>query len=145
MMCDKHISKMTLETAQMLCTVAVSLGFTNEFLYKSVHPKHPCTIWAGKCLKNWEWLCQHGLALGDEFFFRYERNHKSRAVISNIYELRLGPKNGFRRTAFAQAMPEQYKVKGNAVRAYRQYYIHEKARFAKWRAGNVPNWWPHAA
>jgi len=42
-------------------------------------------------------------------------------------------------TPFAQAMPDQYKNE-NAVIAYRKYYINEKKRFAKWRNGNVPEW-----
>lgn len=42
-------------------------------------------------------------------------------------------------TPFAQAMPDQYKHQ-NAVIAYRQYYLGEKARFAKWKCGNIPLW-----
>jgi hypothetical protein len=41
---------------------------------------------------------------------------------------------------FAQAMPDQYK-NSDAVRAYRDYYIYEKSRFAKWKTGNVPSWY----
>jgi hypothetical protein len=36
-------------------------------------------------------------------------------------------------------MPDQYKHE-DAVVAYRQYYLGEKARFAKWKFGNVPTW-----
>jgi hypothetical protein len=43
-------------------------------------------------------------------------------------------------TEFAQAMPDKYKVKGDAVKAYRNYYNGEKARIAKWKNGNVPTW-----
>jgi hypothetical protein len=42
-------------------------------------------------------------------------------------------------TAFAQAMPEQYK-NVDGVAAYRAYYLGEKARFAKWKLGNAPEW-----
>jgi hypothetical protein len=42
-------------------------------------------------------------------------------------------------TDFAQAMPEQYK-NSDAVTAYRAYYLGEKARFAKWKLGNIPEW-----
>jgi hypothetical protein len=42
-------------------------------------------------------------------------------------------------TEFVQAMPEQYKHE-NAVVAYRNYYINEKAVFAKWKATEVPEW-----
>jgi hypothetical protein len=43
-------------------------------------------------------------------------------------------------TDFAQAMPDAYKNQ-DAVAAYRAYYLGEKARFAKWRMGNIPTWW----
>jgi hypothetical protein len=42
-------------------------------------------------------------------------------------------------TDFAQAMPEQYK-NADAVTAYRAYYLGEKTKFAKWKLGNVPEW-----
>ena len=42
-------------------------------------------------------------------------------------------------TPFAQAMPDQYRNE-NAIVAYRTYYIKEKARFAKWKATQVPEW-----
>jgi hypothetical protein len=39
-------------------------------------------------------------------------------------------------------MPDTYKT-NDAVTAYRTYYIHEKARFAKWKHPvAVPAWWP---
>ena len=141
-MCDKHINKMILESAQMMCTVARWNGF--EAPYREAFGHHPCTIWAGATNKNWQWLADHTLAMINERRRRgYNSDHKSAQVIWRCIMSRAIPDEG-PLTPFAQAMPEQYKVKGDAVRAYRQYYIHEKARFAKWRAGNVPNWWPHA-
>ena len=44
-------------------------------------------------------------------------------------------------TNFAQAMPDKYKVKDNAVQAYRNYYNGEKGYFAKWYDGKTPDWW----
>ena len=44
-------------------------------------------------------------------------------------------------TPFAQAMPDEYKNEC-AVTAYRDYYIHDKSRFAKWEKGTpAPDWW----
>lgn len=42
-------------------------------------------------------------------------------------------------TPFAQAMPDQYRD-FDAVIAYRKYYINEKKRFAKWKTGEIPEW-----
>ena len=142
MLCNKHVSKMILETAQMLSTVAVSLGHNDSCLYKPVHAKHPCTLWTGRSHRNWLWLCKHGLAMSDEFEYRYNNRHKSSEVIEFIYTNKMGPEPKWfgQLTAFAQAMPEQYKHK-NAVTAYRNYYLGEKKRFAKWTKRNPPNWW----
>jgi hypothetical protein len=37
-------------------------------------------------------------------------------------------------------MPEQYKC-DDPVKSYRDYYIGEKSRFAKWKTSQ-PHWWP---
>ena len=37
-------------------------------------------------------------------------------------------------------MPDQYKNL-DAIKAYRDYYIFEKSRFAKWKLGNTPDWY----
>lgn len=114
----------------------------NPNIYWDVHHKHPCTLWAGKSYHNWRWLCKHGLAMSDEFKYRYNNRHKSSEVIRVIYENKMGPdQTPFSyRTGFAQAMPDQYK-QTNAVEAYRSYYLGEKRRFAKWTKRNPPNWW----
>ena len=43
-------------------------------------------------------------------------------------------------TEFPQAMPEKYKIMGNAVKAYRQFYLGEKMGFARWTKRNIPDW-----
>ena len=143
MLCDKHIVKMILESAQMLSTVARNCGYTNSILYAVGWAKHPCTLWAGETYSNWEWLCLHGIEMGNQYCQRYtkdfEKQHKSSYVIEYIYKNKLGPKEGSL-TPFAQAMPEEYK-NTCAVTAYRNYYHGEKAYFAKWKNTNPPYWW----
>jgi hypothetical protein len=41
---------------------------------------------------------------------------------------------------FVQAMPDEYKVPGNAVQAYRNCYI----AFASWAHRNPPKWFIQA-
>jgi len=136
-LCDKHVVKMILETAQMLCTVAHEQGWNAP--YKKAHPKHPCTLWAGKSAENWSWLIAHGLAMAEEYTRRYGRVHKSEAVIKWCATLPVQFAGGYGLTPFAQAMPEQYK-NDCAVTAYRAYYHGEKAYFATWKT-EAPQWW----
>ena len=138
-LCDKHVVKMILETAQMLCTVADNQGY--DAPYRATHAKHPCTLWAAKSADNWSWLLQHGLAMCAEYTRRYGRTHKSEAVIMWCARLNIGfPESGL--TPFAQAMPEQYRNEC-AVTAYRAYYHGEKSEFATWKS-EVPQWWTAA-
>ena len=44
-------------------------------------------------------------------------------------------------TSPPQCMPDQYKIPDDAVQAYRNYYIGEKAYFAKWAYTRTPEWW----
>ena len=136
-LCDKHVVKMVLETAQMLCTVAHQNGF-DKAPYKVAHPKHPCTLWAGKSAANWQWLIDHGLAMSEEYTRRYGRVHKSQAVIEWCARLPIKFSDK-EQTPFAQAMPQQYK-NPCAVTAYRAYYHGEKAAFATWKS-DTPPWW----
>jgi len=135
--CDKHIVKMPLETAQMLCTVARANGY--DAPYRSTHAKHPCTLWAGSSTESLAWLIEHGIALCDEYSRRYGREHKSKAVIEHVSRLRLKLSKESM-PAFAQAMPESFKD-ADAVKAYRSFYREAKAGFAVWSHSTIPEWW----
>lgn len=74
---DKRVVKMTLESAQLLCTV---LGKG----YSPTHVNHPCTKWAAASPSNTYWLYRHFLALAAEYFFRYGKKHASYEVIATI-------------------------------------------------------------
>ena len=63
---DKHVVKMPLETAQMLCTALGRHGLEGT-PYKQAYKKHPCTIWAGDNRNNFQWLVKHGIALSEEY------------------------------------------------------------------------------
>jgi len=136
-LCDKHVVKMILETAQMMCTIAHQNGYSDA-PYKSTHAKHPCTVWASRSKENWNWLATHGLAMSEEYTLRYGRIHKSESAIKwcSSLPIEFSEKH---LTPFAQAMPVQYK-NNCPVTAYRAYYHGEKAHFAKWK-NEVPLWW----
>ena len=135
-LCDKHVVKMILESAQMLCA-AYPKG---DAPYKRAFYKHPCTIWARESKDNYDWLLTHADEMCREYTYRYGKTHKSTDVIhwcaANYSKLGLS-KQGL--TPFAQAMPEEYK-RVFAVTAYRAYYNGEKSYFAKWSGRDTPDW-----
>lgn len=111
--------------------------------YRMTHTNHPCTIWVRQTEANYEWACIHAKELCAEYTRRYGRIHKTEQVIDWLIQYKpcyFEQSSGL--TEFVQAMPEQYKVKNDAVQAYRNYYIGEKASFAKWNYSQQPSWWP---
>jgi hypothetical protein len=137
--CDKHVVKMILETAQILCTAQHRHGARPEDTpYRAAYVNHPCTRWAGDSKSNYLWLVQLGQELGTEYTRRYGKVHKCALVIAQVATPPAAMAAGGL-TRFAQAMPDQYKH-ADAVVAYRAYYQGEKSRFAKWRTA-PPKWW----
>ena len=137
--CDKHVVKMPLESAQMLCTALRQNG-QHEVPYKAAHVKHPCTLWSAATRSNFLWLVRHGLELCEEYTRRYKKVHASQSVIVVAGSLAEHiPEGGL--TTFAQAMPDECK-RETAVEAYRAYYINKKASIARWKNSERPLWWP---
>ena len=136
-LCDKHVVKMPLETAQMLCTAINFHG--GQARYKSAYVNHPCTVWARANLANFNWLCLHGKTLCSEYTQRYKRKHKCEEVIVECMLIgqQLLPQGEL--TSHPQCMPEKYKSK-DPVQAYRNYYLGEKSYMATWKQ-NKPEWW----
>ena len=142
---DKMLVKMPLETAQMLSTAHRELDgdeYADEVgLYKRAYWNHPCTIWARAGVINYAWLYKHFIALGEEYKYRYDREHGSITKLKDALEPH--PDNidpNPEMTPVAQAMPDQYKDDDPIV-AYRNYCINEK-HYAKWERGrDKPAWW----
>ena len=82
MLCDRHISKMCVETAQILCSAywvlrAEAKADWPEPPYKCIHHTHRAVRWAKASKGNWNWLVEHGRELIREFRRRYGSPHKS--------------------------------------------------------------------
>ena len=122
---NKHVVKMILESAQMLCTAHHVYGFPEDVPYKQAHLNHPSTIWCRQNRHNYMWLYRHMIALGDEYTRRYGKTHMSITKCKNILRSypALIPDGEF--TQPPQAMPDKYKDKCS-VQAYWNYYIGEK-------------------
>ena len=98
---------------------------------------HPCTIWVRSSIQNYEYLVSLGIALGEEYTYRYGKTHKSvEEVIKKLPDIDL-PDRGL--TPFAQAMPDEYK-NGDGIQAYRKYYLQDKYNLFAWKNREVPEW-----
>ncbi len=143
---DKHVVKMILETAQLLCSVhhvtdqepTKYRTSTVQVPYKLSHKNHPCSVWARQSLSNYLYLCELGLELGKEYTHRYGKRHKSIDVIEwcivnkpNIPDIDF--------TQPAMAMPDEYKT-DSVVESYRNYYIGAKISLASWKNREKPFW-----
>ena len=123
---NKHVVKMILESAQMLCTAHhCIMGSDANVPYKSAHKNHPSTIWARQSAQNYAWLYHHMMALGAEYTKRYGKKHLSITKCEDKLAILPG---GILETGFEQppqCMPDEYKDKCS-VKAYWNYYIGEK-------------------
>jgi len=138
MMCDKHVVKMILESAQMLSTAHRVLDgdkYAEKMgLYKLAHKNHPSTIWVRSSELNYRWLWEHYVALMNEYTYRYGKIHATSRLRDALDKT---PKNmppiqltdTF--TDPPQCMPAYCKG-DDTVKAYQTYYIVEKSGFAKW-------------
>ena len=156
-LCDKHVVKMVLESAQMLSTAwrepndLRSSEFSSKYadeheLYKTAHPNHPCSIWVRQARENYKWLYRHFVALCDEYTHRYGKSHASARLKGPLMW------RPFRSSAlldaieepygFVLAMPDEYKS-DDVFDSYQNYLMNEKQHFAKWEKdpSRKPTWW----
>ena len=169
MACDKHVVKMILESAQLLCTAHRVLDGTEytdltkngrkikrwrlddevkeNLLYKAGWLKHPSTVWLMQSAFNYNWLYRHMMALNEEFKKRYKGvDHLAITKLGSV--LRNPPVNialNKKPTLPTPAMPDECKVDGDVIQSYRNYYIMKKQSFATWKApSKMPEWYANA-
>ena len=159
-MCDKHVVKMIVESAQMLSTAHRVLDGTvvkrpsvsgkrvldyyelddwrEPVMYRAAHVKHPCNIWIRETTSNYYWLFNHFQALIAEYKLRYQKDHKCISMIDPLSTMPMKLNNG-EITSYPQAMPDECKD-DDVVQAYRNYYISYKKDFATWKSREAPTW-----
>ncbi len=161
-LCDKHVVKMVLESAQLLCTahrvldgveeIALSKSGRkqkvwklidsnmNQALYKAAHINHPSAVWVREATMNYAWLYTHYLYLMNEYTQRYYKEHKCgmlRQYLSNHpINIRM---NNMYSTPIPLCMPDDVKVIGDPVQSYRNYYNVHKKDMCTWKR-NKPSW-----
>lgn len=159
---DKHVVKMILESAQLLSTAHRVLdgeeaqGFSasgrkkkvwklndkrDDELYSATHIHHPSAVWARQSALNYSWLHSLMVELCKEYTLRYGKVHK--CFYSGLVHKLMLPPNNIKHNDFTEptpAMPDQYKVPGNSVKSYHNYYNGEKTRMFSWKKREVPSW-----
>ena len=129
---NKHVVKMILESAQMLCTAHHCYGNAEQKLnvpYKQAHLNHPSTIWARKSRSTYRWLYLHMIALGDEYTKRYGKTHLTITKCAKFLNIPPVHIQGDEWSQPPQAMPDEYKDPCS-IKAYWNYYIGEKHKVA---------------
>ena len=157
---DKHCSKMLVEYAQLMSTAHRIIDGTeyegktktnrrikrwkhptkHNILYIACHVNHPSAVWCRDNAYNYNWLYRMWSHLHDQFQLRYGKKHLSYTLLHEA--LRNPPKNIPLNKPFTQptqAMPDDVKHE-DSITAYRNYYIHYKHSFAKWKNGMIPEW-----
>lgn len=135
--CDKHVIKMVVQSAQILCTVKRLYG--EDAPYRMTHKNHPCVKWAAENTANYYWVVDLMYHLCKQYTARYGKVHKSESIFHKLVPPELMKWSRIK-TPFVQCMPDQYKVPNDPVQAYRNYYLGEKRSFATWK-NEQPEWW----
>lgn len=123
---NKHVVKMVLESAQMLCTAHHHYGNGDNVPYRKAHYNHPSTIWVRESVCHYQWLLDHFIGLSDEYYNRYGKRHLAfeKCIDALFHPPAAMPDTGF--VEPPQCMPDEYKVENRAIHGYWRYYIGAK-------------------
>jgi hypothetical protein len=160
---DKHCVKMILEYAQLLSTThryldgILTTGLSKsgrkqqryilsdkreQVLYSATHINHPSAVWVRQSDQNYMWLAELLEMLCGEYTYRYGKIHKVESIglmqlLKNEFPKNI-PTGKF--TEPTPAMPDHYKVAGDSVTSYKNYYLGDKTRMFSWKNRETPYW-----
>ncbi len=142
---DRHVVKMTVETAQVLWTALhlSSPGKVPDGGYRPTHRGHPCVRWAAASRANFDWTVRHGLALCDEYWHRYGKVHGSWEALLSASALD-GLVPGGSMTPFALAMDDELRDPTDPHGSYRRCLSRKYevwGSMARWTRRAPPTWW----
>lgn len=134
--CDKHVIKMILESAQLLCTAHRVVdgddhynlpGELDSTLYKATHINHPCSLWTRQSIPQYFWLKDLFYYLCKEYTFRYEKVHLCE---TKLLEILSTPPENIYSVGFVdppKCMPAEFKHHDTII-AYQLYYKEFKSK-----------------
>jgi hypothetical protein len=146
---DKLVVKMPTESVQLLTPWAFNVH--NVYIEKpdgtnygtKGFAHHPCAKWLYESPANVLWLWEHAQAMSEEYTARYHKQHGVNYALSQLEDLikwHYPEVDSFDHTEFVQAMPDEFKVPGDPVQAYRNY-INGYKGYAVWNFSEKPSWW----
>jgi len=161
---DKHVVKMILEYAQLLSTahrvldgniidshsvsgrkkkIYVLADNRDTILYSATHVNHPSAVWVRQSHANYVWLFSLFDACLKEYTYRYGKEHATSRLWNYLY---MSPNNiaAGEFTEPPPAMPEEYRVPGNSIQSYHNYYAGDKVKMSRWTNRNMPLWFADA-
>jgi hypothetical protein len=155
-LCDKHLSKMAVESFQMLGSAVIRHGAIEENMpltskgtpLKGGYHYHPCTKWAGDTYENFVWLASHGISICKEYTDRYQKVHACQKGIYHLLNMaKMLPMGGLKDFAIAISDDMNCRKIGGfdalpSIIKYRLYYKMDKP-FATWKQ-NKPRWFDYS-
>ncbi len=140
-LCDKHVVKMILETAQMLST-AHRLSDTPQapFVYKMTHKNHPSTKWLRSSQIAYKWGLDHLQELFTEYTHRYDKIHKTER--EKLEYLKVIPKDLPELPFIAPPQCMYDECRGlDTIIAYQSYYRIRRTEIdMRWTNREIPAW-----
>lgn len=165
--CDRHVVKMLTEYAQQISTANRVIHGTQieiesvdkngkirkkkhwklenpvleETLMKVSHINHPCNKWIRESDSNYKYLRSLGLALYDEYLYRYDKPiHKGGEAVRAAPESLKIEDLGL--TPFPNCTQGPARDIDDIVEAYRKFYHTHKSHFATWeKTRSKPDWY----
>jgi len=111
-------------------------------LYSATHANHPSAVWVRQSSANYIWLHELLSELCAEYTHRYDRIHKVEDSLL-LENLRAVPHGITATPVFTEptpAMPDEYKVSGDSIASYHNYYLGSKYQMSRWTNRDMPDW-----
>jgi hypothetical protein len=145
--CNKHVLKIPIEIGQILSKIHHELksGADYSKLYKNslvVKDTIGPYVWALESIDNYNWTVQLGLALIDEFKFRYNRDtHKTENIIKYLYNNPPNlPKIGITKFKITNKFDMFQYISSDPIICARYNYAEMKCANDKWTKRDKPDW-----
>jgi len=160
---DKHVVKMIVETAQLLSTAHRVLDgemyrelspkgrrlkrwkhsrpHFEDLLYKATHMNHPSAVWCRSSVSAYMWTARLLKQLCKEYTHRYKKVHKVERtqLMQLLHCIPAGVPSFVDFVAPPQCMPDSY-ADADCIVAYRNYYVGDKLRMARYTNRTMPLW-----